>query len=122
MSDSVLNPQQEAFLSYYTNPSSDTFGNALQSALKAKYAKEYAENITALMPDWLLENIGRFNMLKKAERNLDKILDLDTNEGGTLKVVADTSKFVAERLGKREYGMKQDVNVNIEKRVISVDE
>ena len=51
--DRLITPQQEPFLERYTNPKSPTFGNATQSALEAKYSREYAENITALMPDWL---------------------------------------------------------------------
>ena len=39
----LLTPQQELFLSYYTNPKSETFSNALQSGLKAGYSQEYSE-------------------------------------------------------------------------------
>lgn len=53
-----LTPQQQAFLTAYLNPKSDTWGNAKQSALKAKYSEEYSDNIMSLMPDWLSENIG----------------------------------------------------------------
>ena len=49
----LLTPQQEIFLSEYTNPKSPNFGNAVQSALKAGYEETYANNITGLMPDWL---------------------------------------------------------------------
>jgi hypothetical protein len=46
-------PRQSLFLSYYLDPKSKTFSNALQSALKAGYEQEYAESITAKMPTWL---------------------------------------------------------------------
>ena len=49
--DRLLNPQQELFLKYYLDPKSATFSNGLQSALKAGYAPEYAENILFVMPD-----------------------------------------------------------------------
>ena len=68
--DKLLSPQQELFLSYYTNPKSETFSNATQSGIKAGYTENYANNITALMPDWLLENIGDMKRLRKAEKNL----------------------------------------------------
>lgn len=73
-----LNPRQIAFLSYYLDPGSKTFGNALRSALKAGFKQEYAENITHHMPAWLAENVGDHVMVSKAERNLVNILDLET--------------------------------------------
>ncbi len=139
-------PRQQLFISYYMDPKSATFSNALQSALKAGYAQEYAESILSLMPDWLSEKLGKIRtsgLLEKAERNLDEILDLpskiqaigafgplfkkkskrvkekgkivtkkvDTDEPimvhatGLLKVKADVTKFVAERVGKKKYGL-----------------
>lgn len=114
MAEKLLNPQQELFLSYYTNPKSKTFGNALQSALKAGYAQEYAENITGQMPDWLLENISSTQRLRKAERNLDEVqgLDLTTAEGKVIpEVLRERTKvdiFMAERIGKNIYSSKND--------------
>lgn len=49
----ILTPQQILFLSCYTNPKSETFGNAVQSSLKAGYTESYANNITHSMPEWL---------------------------------------------------------------------
>lgn len=72
-----LTPQQELFLALYTDPRSKTFGNAKQSALEAKYSLDYAENIMALMPEWLSDNIGDSRRLKRAEKRLDQILDLE---------------------------------------------
>lgn len=108
----MVDPRQASFLKYYLDPKSETFSNALQSALKAGYEQEYAENITHLEPNWLSEAVGSEQMIKKAERNLNKILDLDPErEGkidtGVLKVVADTSKFITERLAKDKYSSKQ---------------
>lgn len=106
-------PRQAEFLKGYLDPKSPTYANALQSALKAGYEREYAENITHLEPNWLSEAIGSEQMVKKAERNLNKILDMNavTEEGkvdtSLLKVVADTSKFVTERLAKDKYSQKQ---------------
>lgn len=110
-----LNPQQEAFLSYYTNPNSDTFGNALQSALKANYSQEYSESITAKMPDWLAENVGDMKRLKKAEKVLDRTLELDAiNEEGkvdtqVLKIQTDVAKFVGSTIGKSKYSTRQEL-------------
>jgi hypothetical protein len=103
----VLDPRQSLFYNYYFNPKEETFSNALQSALKAGYAQEYAENITALMPTWLSEAIGERSMLHKAEKNLNEMLDLDGEDPNKLRVKADITKFVAERIGKKKYG-KED--------------
>jgi len=98
-----LNAQQMEFLRYWTEPTSPTFGNALQSALKAKYSQEYSENITSQLPNWLAENLGKKKrLLSKAEKNLESILDKGVDDKESLKIVADTSKFIAETVGKDE--------------------
>ncbi len=116
-----IDPRQTKFLSQYLDPKSNTYSNALQSALSAGYAQEYAESITSLMPDWLSEKLGSNKMLEKAERNLDEFLDLDPwitqkNKEGeeykkysteTLKTKADITKFVASTVGKDKYGSKE---------------
>lgn len=114
MADRLLTPQQELFLSAYTNPKSETFSNAYQSALKAGYSQTYAENITTEMPTWLLENLGDMKLLKKAEKVLNTTLDLEpVNEEGKvdtqlLKTQADVAKFVAETVGKTKYSKRME--------------
>ena len=109
MTDRLLNPQQEMFLSYYTNPKSETFSNALQSALKAGYSQEYAENITSLLPDWLSESIGDMKRLRKAEKNLEEVQNIQIySEEGKLdaNLIDKRTKvdmFIAERLNKQKY-------------------
>lgn len=109
-----LNPQQAEFLANYTNPNSDTFGNAKQSALKAKYSEEYSDNIMALMPEWLESNIGDYRRLIKAEKVLDKVLEMDAvdQEGKLdnqlLKTQTDVAKFVGSTIGKKKYSTKGD--------------
>lgn len=117
MVDRILNPQQELFLERYTNPKSPTFGNAVQSALAAKYSEDYANNITALMPDWLMENIGDMRRLKKAEKNLTEVQELPAiNEEGKIdaqilghKIKVDT--FLVERLDKKKYSTRTETDV-----------
>ena len=93
-----LDPRQISFLSYYLDTKSDTYSNAMQSALKAGYAREYAENLTHLMPDWLSESIGRRkSMLIKAEKRLETSLNSEDE-----KIAQDTAKFIAKTLGKGE--------------------
>jgi hypothetical protein len=118
-------PRQSLFLQNYLNPESETFSNALQSALKAGYKKEYAESITDQMPTWLSEGLGDDYMLKKAESNLKEFLEMDTiNESLTKsgikvsyddpklkKIKADISTFVAERIGKSKWSQKYEHKV-----------
>jgi hypothetical protein len=109
MADTFLKPQQEKFLQYYTDPKSETFSNATQSAIKAGYSQDYADNITALMPNWLLESIGDMKMLRKAEKRLNQILDLEpVNEEGGVdnSLIANQMKainLVAKGIGKDKY-------------------
>ena len=101
MAEKLLTPQQELFLATYTNPKSETFGNALQSGLKAGYSQEYSESITYQLPEWLSENIGDMKLLNKAEKVLNKTLDLEAvdDEGkvdnGLLAIQNKTAQFVA---------------------------
>ncbi len=125
-----LDERQIKFLSFYLNPNSETYMSVRASALKSKFSESYADNLTHLLPDWLSENIGkRKSMLVKAERNLDNMLDLETKQliitmvgvlkdgkgneikkenPNLLRVKADVSKFVAERLGKKDYGKEDE--------------
>ena len=115
--ETLLTPQQELFLAEYTNPKSSNFGNALQSALKAGYTETYASNITTLMPDWLLENIGDMKRLRKAEKNLDEVQNIQIyNEEGKIdaNLVDKRTKvdmFLAERLNKRKYSTKTETDI-----------
>jgi hypothetical protein len=110
-----LNPQQIEFLASYTNPSSKTFGNALQSALKAGYSQEYAESITCQMPEWLSENLGKAKRLKKAEKNLEQVQELpvlDENGKVLVDVLRERNKvdlFIAETIGKKDYSKRNEL-------------
>ena len=129
----VKNPdkRQIDFLRFYLDPKSKTFCDAKNSAIKAGFSEQYANNITALMPNWLSEAIGRRKrMLVKAEKNLEDLLEEDVRDQvvtpfGPLfdkktkqpvmrrnpKIMAlkhDASKFIAERLGKKDYSVRQE--------------
>ncbi len=105
--------RQLKFLEYYLDPKSETYTNALQSALKAGFAQQYAESITAQMPAWLLEALGKEQRLAKAEKVFDECLTMETktmvkkgeieveiNDPQLLKIKQDTAKFLAETIGK----------------------
>lgn len=122
-----LNPQQILFLASYTNPKSETFGNALQSALKAGYTREYSESLTAQMPDWLSENLGKTKQLKKAEDNLEEVQNLNIKDdegkivGEILRERTKVDLFIAETVGKANYSKRseltgkdgQDLTINV---------
>lgn len=124
-----LDPKQIDFLKFYLDPKSKTYGNSKQSALRAGFATQYAEEITKR--NWVSEGIGkRKQMLVKAERNLDEALDVEINEQAigafgpmvdketnepimrrnvrVMELKQDASKFVAERIGKEHYGKAGD--------------
>lgn len=102
------------FKSHYINPSSDTFMNVLQSALRAGYSQEYAESLGYQNPKWFAEllednDVRRAKMLRAAESALDRAIsyDDDDNTKASLKLKAAT--FVTERLGKEHYSTRQEV-------------
>jgi len=101
-----LDPRQQKFKLFYLDPNSETFSNAKQSALKAGFAPEYADNILSLMPKWLSEIIAtprRARMIEKSERNLERALDIPIDDKEIGQRALDATKFVASRLGKDIY-------------------
>lgn len=100
-----LTPQQLLFASYYLDPTSQTFSNALQSAKKAGFSDEYANNITGQMPNWLSELLGKKKrLLMKAEKVLEDSLD-----GDDKKLAQDSAKFIAKTVGKEDYSERTEM-------------
>lgn len=109
MASNGLNPQQAAFKENYTDPSSSTFSNATASAIAAGYGKEYAENILSVGNEWLSEIIGDLKRLQKAEKVLDKTLEMvDDEDVARQRMAQDSAKFIASRLGKHKYSERQE--------------
>lgn len=106
-----FNPQQELFLKSFLDPKSTTFGNYLQSALKAGYSQEYSESISYQMPEWLSDALGKSRMVQKAEKNLDLALDglLDDQEKGKKEIQWKATDFTLSRLRKDVYSERQEV-------------
>lgn len=112
-----LDPRQKLCWESYVNPQSGTFGNARQSAIKAGYVEEYADQITT--SEWFLEKLRRLNMLSKAEKVLDKTLSMEhvDDKGivkvGLLRVQTDVAKHVTSTLGKNEgYSTRTEITGN----------
>lgn len=117
----TLDPRQALLWESYINPHSETFGNALQSALKAGYTEKTANMITTT--EWFEGKLRRFNMRKKAEKVLEEMLEMDTsnprlvgeeivtvNDPALMKIKQDTAKFSAERLGKDEWATRSELS------------
>ena len=97
-------PRQALFIEYYFDRESDTFANALKSAVKAGFTEEYGKVLTSNMPKWLSETIKDSSIIKKAERNLNNFLDDDKN----LTIKADMTKFALKGLKKDKYSERTE--------------
>jgi phage terminase small subunit len=109
-----LDEKQTLFLTYYLDPKSKTFSNAMGSALRAGYAESYAHALCSLKPEWFADAVGRRKrILEKAEKRLEELVET-RNE----KVAADVVKHVTKTLGKEFYSEKSEVEhsgtINIE--------
>lgn len=125
-------PRQALFLSNYFDPKSETFGNVTKSGLKAGYEESYAMNIFVDMPKWLskyLETAPYDRMLLKAEKVLEETMEMSVNtveyktvgkgkkkrieqivitNPALVKIKQDSSKFVAERIGKHRWAQRTE--------------
>lgn len=135
-----LNPRHSLFFAFYFDPKSPSFLQATQSGVRAGFAEEYSSQLLSTMPKWLVAKFAAVNpLLDKAVRNLGDMLDLPsqtqaigafgplfkkkgkkkTNEPimvynpSLLKIKADTSEFVAERIGRDTWAPKVADNNNV---------
>ena len=103
---SLLNPKQKLMWDKYTNPKSKTFGSARGSAMAAGFSQSYSDEISNYA--WFRSRMLRLNLLGKAEKVLNKTLDMETvgengrEQADLLRVQNDAAKFVAKTLGKDE--------------------
>ena len=105
MKKELLDPRQALFLEYYLKPGTETFSNIYQSAIKAGYSKEYAENFRKNEREWVSENVGmvtKDELVTQAKTNLKDLL-VSTDE----KIKADITKFVAKT--DAEFSEKTDI-------------
>jgi len=74
--------------------------------------------VESTLYEWSSDNYLRLNdkvegwkrdrKLMLAEKNIEAILDMGVNDKDSLKVVADTSKFVTETLGRDNYSKRSE--------------
>lgn len=115
MKEPFLDPQKTRFLELYTNPKSNTFGDAYNTAIKVGYSESYAKNIMHILPDWLSDNVGTAKRLKKAEKLMDKIMDLEAvDEEGKVDnaLISNQVKIInliAKGIGKNTYSERTEL-------------
>jgi phage terminase small subunit len=103
-------PREQVMWDIYVARMAKGIENATQSAIDAGYSEDHARNIT--LQGWFKERKNRLRrkeMLTKAERNLDKVLDFDmiTDEGKVntpvASLVTNVSTTIVKTLGKEDY-------------------
>lgn len=125
----TVNPKQLDFIRYYlSDRTSDTYGNALKSAIKAGYDEKYAKGIMYEMPEWLStwtrDKMSDSELVEICEQNLrnDVLMDVEQpvvtskgilvdKEGKQIKVrdprlmklKADQSNFVLKAFKPKQY-------------------
>ena len=113
-----LLPKQASFLAFYKDPKSETFGNMLQSALKAGYPLITARQLSSQKPNWLYDNaVVDVKRIQRAEANLDAYnsyeLPLDSvktkRDIELIKLQADVSKFILKTQARAKYGEDKEV-------------
>ena len=102
-------PREQVMWDIYVTKLANGKENAYESAIEAGYSEDHSRNIT--LQGWFKERLTKLkrkDMLSKAERNLDKILDfeMNTEEGkvntSVASLVSDVSKTIVKTLGKDE--------------------
>lgn len=103
-------PREQIMWDIYVAKMAKGIENAYESAVEAGYEEATARQIT--VRSWFIERknkLRRKEMLSKAERNLDKVLDFDmiTEEGKintpVASLVTQVSTTVVKTLGKEDY-------------------
>jgi hypothetical protein len=139
-------PRQALFLSYFMDPTSETFANCLQSGIRAGFSQQYAESLTGTMPKWLhesLESNEYTDMLTQAKRNMREILSLDhvvdamgpfgplinkktkkpfkRISTSILKIKADATEFALESLDKKNFGKQTKIGIAVQFNNVHTD-
>lgn len=108
-------PREQVCWDFYVESVAKQSENAYASAIKAGYSEDHSRNIT--LQGWFKERLAKLkrkDMLSKAERNLDKVLDMEVEEEGKinaqlLKIKTDVSTTMVKTLGKENYSDRLEV-------------
>jgi len=114
---STSDPREQLCWDYFvTTITSKGKGNAKQSAIKAGYSEEHADNIT--LQGWFKERLKKLRKgerLSRAEKNLEEVqcLDIYNDEGkiekDVLRVRTDVDKFIAKTHDKETYSDRTEL-------------
>lgn len=94
------NKKHRAFIEYWTNPQSETFGNVYRSGLAAGFSKTYSMNIVHLAPKWLSKSIERLNLDAEHIKQGIQEIALKTDDPVDSRSPADTRLKAYEILAK----------------------
>jgi hypothetical protein len=139
----TYNPQQELFLNMYCDPNSKTFGKLTASGKAAGYSQYQIKKIDEDKPDWFRTGLRlqkRKLMFEAAEDNVHEFLTMghtslqedqygnivEKTDATKLKVKAEMTKYVTDRLGEGAYTQKQETkhvnfNVNVYKKLSELE-
>lgn len=123
-------PREQVMWDIYTTNLAKGIDNAHKAALEAGYSEDHSRNIT--LQGWFKgrkDKLRRKDMLSKAERNLDKVLDFEmVDDEGKVNtpvatLVTSVSTTIVKSLGKDDgYSERKEVTgANGEKLTISFD-
>jgi len=121
----ALATRSDKFWELYIDPESDTFGNVKESAMAAGFSKHWSTQLTYKKPEWFDEKVRDLRFISKAEKNLKKFLDMDTQnpivtkDGEVLtkedpalgRLKLDATRFVLERLYKKKWSPRTEIAV-----------
>ncbi len=106
-------PRQSAFIRNYLDPTSETYNNGLQSALRAGYAQKYAEQLVSRDLPWLdaiSDTVSTEEIVKEARKNIRNAVKgkLDRDNEHTYRYKA--SEFALSRADK-DFTEKKQMDV-----------
>lgn len=113
--ENKLDPRQRLCWNNYVDQTSPTFSNGYRSALAAGFSESYSHMIRE--QEWFKDRMRRTHLLGKAEKVMNKILDLKSEDAqgqvkaDILRVQSDTAKHITKTLGKDEGYSERTENV-----------
>lgn len=116
-----LNKKQITFIDLWTDPLSQTFGNAYRSGLQAGFTTSYSKNLTHLAPKWLSEYMESTDFRPEHVKQAIQDVYSNPNTYNNAKSPADT-RLKALELYSRITGMldnKHTTNVTVVQPILS---
>ena len=130
-----IDPRRNAYISYFSDPTSPTFGKSQASALRAGYSKSYARSMVNITRSQgrvpLIQRFDKSELVDQARKNLEEFVKMDcrvqamsgfgpikdqeTGEYVTkisaelMKIKQNSTHFIAERLDPENFSNKLEV-------------